>query len=100
MSQLVEVKVPDIGDFDTVEVIEVLVKPGDTIRAEQSLIEGIQNDQTDPLLPNLRVIAGDSQRCQPGRELKARRQQEFQRKTIAHRSRPALNEVNRNWILP
>jgi len=31
MSQLVEVKVPDIGDFDTVEVIEVLVKPGDTI---------------------------------------------------------------------
>ena len=34
----VEVKVPDIGDFKDVEIIEVLVKPGDTIKAEQSLI--------------------------------------------------------------
>jgi hypothetical protein len=31
MGQLVEVKVPDIGDFKDVEVIEVLVKPGDTV---------------------------------------------------------------------
>ena len=35
---LVEVKVPDIGDFKEVEVIELLVKPGDTVKAEQSLI--------------------------------------------------------------
>ena len=35
---LIEVKVPDIGDFDEVAVIELLVKPGDTIKAEQSLI--------------------------------------------------------------
>ena len=35
---LVEVKVPDIGDFKEVEVIEVLVKPGDTVKAEQSLV--------------------------------------------------------------
>src|SRR5688572_16023085 len=34
----VEVKVPDIGDFKDVAVIEVLVKPGDTIKEEQSLI--------------------------------------------------------------
>src|SRR5258705_949217 len=34
----VEVKVPDIGDFKDVEVIEVLVKPGDTVTKEQSLI--------------------------------------------------------------
>jgi pyruvate/2-oxoglutarate dehydrogenase complex dihydrolipoamide acyltransferase (E2) component len=33
---LVEVKVPDIGDFDEVAVIELLVKPGDTVAAEQS----------------------------------------------------------------
>ena len=33
---LVEMKVPDIGDFDEVTVIELLVKPGDTVKAEQS----------------------------------------------------------------
>jgi len=35
---LIELNVPDIGDFDEVEVIEVLVAPGDTVQAEQSLI--------------------------------------------------------------
>ncbi|MDE2095410.1 MAG: hypothetical protein KGI87_16310, partial [Burkholderiales bacterium] len=35
---LVEVKVPDIGDFAEVEVIELLVKPGDSVKAELSLI--------------------------------------------------------------
>ena len=35
---LVEVKVPDIGDFKDVEIIELLVKPGDAVKAEQSLI--------------------------------------------------------------
>jgi pyruvate dehydrogenase E2 component (dihydrolipoamide acetyltransferase) len=34
----IEVKVPDIGDFDEVAVIEVFVKPGDTVKVEQSLI--------------------------------------------------------------
>ena len=34
----VQVLVPDIGDFKDVEVIELLVKPGDRIEAEQSLI--------------------------------------------------------------
>jgi len=34
---LVEVKVPDIGDFKDIAVIELLVKPGDTIKAEKSL---------------------------------------------------------------
>ena len=34
----VDVKVPDIGDFKDVPVIEVLVKPGDVVKAEQSLI--------------------------------------------------------------
>ncbi len=32
---LIEIKVPDIGDFDEVAVIELLVKPGDTVQAEQ-----------------------------------------------------------------
>jgi pyruvate dehydrogenase E2 component (dihydrolipoamide acetyltransferase) len=36
-AQAIEVKVPDIGDFKDVPVIEVLVKPGDTVQAEDSL---------------------------------------------------------------
>ena len=35
---LVDIQVPDIGDFDEVTVIELLVKPGDSVTAEQSLI--------------------------------------------------------------
>lgn len=38
MSKLVEVKVPDIGDFKDIPVIDVLVKPGDSVKAEDSLI--------------------------------------------------------------
>jgi pyruvate/2-oxoglutarate dehydrogenase complex dihydrolipoamide acyltransferase (E2) component len=36
----IELKVPDIGDFKDVEIIEVLVKAGDAIVVEQSLIRG------------------------------------------------------------
>ncbi len=38
MSQTTEIKVPDIGDFKDVPIIEVMVKAGDTVEAEQSLI--------------------------------------------------------------
>jgi dihydrolipoamide dehydrogenase len=38
VSQLIEVKVPDIGDFKDVPVIEVLVKPGDSVKTEESLV--------------------------------------------------------------
>ena len=34
----IEVKVPDIGDFKDVPVIEVFVKPGDAVKAEDSLV--------------------------------------------------------------
>lgn len=34
----IDVKVPDIGDFKDVAVIELLVQPGDTVKVEQSLI--------------------------------------------------------------
>ena len=50
MSQ-VEVKVPDIGDFKEVEVIELLVKPGDTIQAEQSLIT-VESDKASMEIPS------------------------------------------------
>ncbi|MBS0322468.1 MAG: hypothetical protein JSR19_01335, partial [Proteobacteria bacterium] len=38
MSQLLEVKVPDIGDFTDVPVIEVYVKAGDAVEAEGPLV--------------------------------------------------------------
>ena len=51
MSSLVEVKVPDIGDFDEVAVIELLVKPGDTIKAEQSLVT-VESDKASMEIPS------------------------------------------------
>ncbi|HWI36616.1 MAG TPA: dihydrolipoyl dehydrogenase [Burkholderiales bacterium] len=61
-----EVKVPDIGDFKSVEVIEVLVKPGDKIAKEQSLIT-LESDKATMEIPSpaagvvkeLRIKVGD-----------------------------------------
>jgi pyruvate dehydrogenase E2 component (dihydrolipoamide acetyltransferase) len=47
---IVEVKVPDIGDFKEVEVIELLVKPGDTIKVDQSLIT-VESDKASMEIP-------------------------------------------------
>src|SRR6185369_2522369 len=47
----VEVKVPDIGDFKEVEVIEVLVKVGDTIAKDQSLIT-VESDKASMEIPS------------------------------------------------
>ena len=48
---LLDIQVPDIGDFDEVAVIELLVKPGDTIRAEQSLIT-VESDKASMEIPS------------------------------------------------
>lgn len=66
MSQLIEILVPDIGDFDSVEIIEVLVKPGDTIAMEDSLIT-LESDKASMDIPSshagtvkeLKVKVGD-----------------------------------------
>src|SRR3954465_661328 len=63
---VIEVKVPDIGDFKDVGIIEVLVKPGDTIALEQSLIT-VESDKASMEIPSsaagvvkdLRVKVGD-----------------------------------------
>jgi pyruvate dehydrogenase E2 component (dihydrolipoamide acetyltransferase) len=65
-SQAIEVKVPDIGDFKDVAVIEVLVKPGDTVKVEQSLIT-VESDKASMEIPSsaagvvkdLKVKVGD-----------------------------------------
>jgi pyruvate dehydrogenase E2 component (dihydrolipoamide acetyltransferase) len=61
-----EIFVPDIGDFKNVDVIEVLVKPGDTVQAEQSLIS-VESDKATMEIPSpaagvvkeMRVKTGD-----------------------------------------
>ncbi|MBP6017982.1 MAG: dihydrolipoyllysine-residue acetyltransferase [Burkholderiaceae bacterium] len=66
MSTTIDIKVPDIGDFDEVEVIEVLVAVGDQINAEQSLIT-VESDKASMEIPatdagkitSLQVKVGD-----------------------------------------
>src|SRR3569832_163809 len=63
---MVEVKVPDIGDFKEVEVIELMVKPGDTVKVDQSLIT-VESDKASMEIPSshagvvkeLKVKVGD-----------------------------------------
>ncbi|WP_119156065.1 dihydrolipoyl dehydrogenase [Caldimonas tepidiphila] len=64
---LIDVSVPDIGDFKDVAIIEVLVKPGDTVKAEQSLIT-VESDKASMEIPSshagvvkeLKVKLGDT----------------------------------------
>jgi len=62
----IDIQVPDIGDFDEVAVIELLVKPGDTVKVEQSLLT-VESDKASMEIPSshagvvkeLRVKLGD-----------------------------------------
>jgi dihydrolipoamide dehydrogenase len=51
MSSVIEVKVPDIGDFKDVPIIEVLVKPGDSVNQEDSLIT-LESDKATMEVPS------------------------------------------------
>ena len=63
---LIEINVPDIGDFAEVTVIELMVKPGDTVKADQSLIT-VESDKASMEIPSshagvvkeLKVVIGD-----------------------------------------
>ena len=46
-----EIKVPDIGDFAEVTVIELMVKPGDTVKPDQSLIT-VESDKASMEIPS------------------------------------------------
>ncbi|MCE2998226.1 MAG: 2-oxo acid dehydrogenase subunit E2, partial [Betaproteobacteria bacterium] len=66
MANVIEVKVPDIGDFKDIPVIEVLVKPGDTVMAEDPLVT-LESDKATMEVPapasgvvkELRLKVGD-----------------------------------------
>ena len=68
---LVEVKVPDIGDFEEVAVIELLVKPGDTVKAEQSLIT-VECDKASMEIPSSARRRGQGTEGQAGRQGQAK----------------------------
>ncbi len=67
MSQIIEIKVPDIGDYKDVPVIEVLVKPGDQVEKEQSIVV-LESDKATMDVPSshsgvvkdVKVKIGDS----------------------------------------
>jgi pyruvate dehydrogenase E2 component (dihydrolipoamide acetyltransferase) len=48
---ILDIKVPDIGDFSEVTVIELMVKVGDTVRQEQSLIT-VESDKASMEIPS------------------------------------------------
>src|SRR6187551_2445932 len=47
----IDIQIPDIGDFDEVTVIELLVKPGDSIQADQSLLT-VESDKASMEIPS------------------------------------------------
>ena len=66
MSQVIEVKVPDIGNFHDVPIIELIAKPGDSVQAEDSLLT-LESDKATIDIPSpaagvireFKVKAGD-----------------------------------------
>ena len=64
---IVEVKVPDIGDFKEVEVIELMVKPGDTIKVDQSLIT-VESDKASMEIPSSHAGVGQGTQDQGRRQ--------------------------------
>ena len=83
MSDACEVKVPDIGDFKDIPVIEVFVKPGDTVAAEDSLVT-LESDKATMDVPVARRGHGQGSegqgRRQGERRLADRRPREPQRR--------------------
>src|SRR5438270_83162 len=111
MSQVV---VPDIGDFKEVEVIEVLVKPGDAVTKEQSLIT-LESDKATMEIPSpaagvvkelkiktgdkvsqgspILVLEGAEQRAEPRAEPRVEAKSDAPRPAAAAQSAPAASSA-------
>ncbi len=107
MSQMVEVVVPDIGNFDSVDVIEVLVAAGDTIAKEDSLIT-VESDKASMDIPSshagivkeLKVAVGDKVAkgslilvLESAAATETKPAETAAEKTAAPQAAPAVNEV-------
>ena len=66
---IIDIQVPDIGDFDEVTVIEVLVKPGDSIEADQSLLT-VESDKASMEIPSSAAGVVKAVRVQLGDKVK------------------------------
>ena len=103
MADLIEVKVPDIGDFKDVPIIEVLVRPGDRVKAEDPLIT-LESDKAsmdvpsplDGVVKELKVKVGDKVSegsliliAEADRHRPASRRRRKSRKEGSHRRRRA-----------
>jgi len=105
MGAMKEVSVPDIGDFKEVDVIEILVKPGDAVQPEQSLIT-LESDKATIEIPSpsagvvkeLRVKLGD--KVSEGTPILVLEASEAAAKAAAPRSRGAGSEANRGGSPP
>src|ERR1700694_3831302 len=90
----IEVKVPDIGDFKEVEVIEVLVKPGDAVAQEQALVTP-ESDKATIEIPSpgagvvkeLRIKVGD--KVSQGSPILVLESSEAEKKPEAPKAAPA-----------
>ena len=58
---VIEVRIPDIGDFQDVEIIEILVKPGDLVEAETSMIT-LESDKATIDIPACLLYTSPSPR--------------------------------------
>jgi len=65
MSQTIEIKVPDIGDYKDIPVIEVLVKPGDVVEKEQSLVT-LESDKATMDVPSPEAGTVKEVKVKPG----------------------------------
>ena len=97
----IEVKVPDIGDFKDVPVIEVLVKPGDTVKAEESLVT-LESDKATMEIPSpaagvVKELQGQGrrqgQRRQRAADAGVRRRPRRRRRRLAARRRAAARRA-------
>jgi pyruvate dehydrogenase E2 component (dihydrolipoamide acetyltransferase) len=67
MSNSIDIKVPDIGDFTDVPVIEIFVKVGDTVKAEDPLVS-LESDKATMDVPAPRARQGEVHRRESGRQ--------------------------------
>jgi pyruvate dehydrogenase E2 component (dihydrolipoamide acetyltransferase) len=88
----IEVKVPDIGDFTDIPIIEIFVKPGDTVKAEDSLIT-LESDKATMDVPS--PAAGRQEVQGEGRRQGERRLADRDRVDTACRrgTRPAMRKA-------
>ena len=76
MSQVIDIKVPDIGDFSDIPVIEVFVKVGDTVKAEDPLLS-LESDKATmdvpaPLGGTVQQLLVKSEERRVGKECRSR----------------------------